>query len=47
MEEVLRIRELMGLKSFLKEGLYGLTKMLLKEDTTIGELMLAFKTALR
>ena len=47
MEEVLRIRELMGLKSFLKEGLYGLTKMLLKEDTGIGELMLAFKTALR
>jgi hypothetical protein len=47
MEEVLRIRELMGLKSFLKEGLYGLTKMLLKEETGIGEIMNAFKTAFR
>jgi hypothetical protein len=47
MEEVLRIRELMGLKSFLKEGLYSLTKMLLKEDTGIGEIMNAFKTAFR
>ena len=36
---ILRIKNLMGLKKPLKEGMYRINKMLLNEDTGYGELM--------
>lgn len=47
MEDIIRIREIMGLKTFLKEGLYGLTKMLLMESTPVGDYMNVLKSALK
>ena len=38
-QEILRIKNLMGLKKPLKEGMYRINKMLLNEDTGYGELM--------
>jgi len=38
-QEILRIKNLMGLKKPLKEGMYRITKMLLNEDTGYGNIM--------
>jgi hypothetical protein len=38
-QEILRIKNLMGLKKPLKEGMYRINKLLLNEDTGAGEIM--------
>lgn len=45
--EILRIKKLMGLKSSLKEGFYGLNKLLLNEETGYGEAMQIMKSLVK
>jgi len=45
--EVLRIKKLMGLKPTLKEGFYGLNKLLLNEETGYGEAMQIIKSLVK
>jgi len=45
--EILRIKKLMGLKPTLKEGFYGLNKLLLNEETGYGEGMQIIKTLVK
>jgi hypothetical protein len=45
--EILRIKKLMGLKPTLKEGFYGLNKLLLNEETGYGEAMQIIKSLVK
>ena len=45
--EILRIKKLMGLKPTLKEGFYGLNKLLLNEETGYGAGMQVIKTLVK